>query len=75
MRTLRFFFHIGSVECVTFQVPVSHWRVGGGIVGEGVLLGREEGARRVGIVVVVAWVLARRELRDRDLRWRWGRAG
>lgn len=37
MRTLRDFFHIGSVECVTFQLPLSHDSVGGVIelIGEG----------------------------------------
>lgn len=56
MTTLRFFFHIGSVEWVTFQGPESHWRVGGAIDGAGVVEGREEGVRRVsGVVDAIVW--------------------
>ena len=47
MTTLRFFFHMGSVECVTFHEPDSHFRAGGGMDGEGSVEGRLEGARRV----------------------------
>lgn len=57
MRTLRFFFHMGSVECVTFHWPVNHASFGGGIVGEGVVDGRVEGARRVsGCIVEKFWM-------------------
>lgn len=46
MRTLRFFFHIGRVECVTFHVPLSQVRVGGVMEAEDSDL-RLEGERRV----------------------------
>jgi hypothetical protein len=45
MRTLRDFFHIGKVECVTFQVPESQDREGGGMSWG--LVGRVDGARRI----------------------------
>lgn len=45
MRTFRDFFHMGKVECVTFQVPESHEREGGGIIWG--VVGRVEGARRI----------------------------
>lgn len=54
--TLRFFFHMGSVEWVTFQEPESHDRVGGGREGEGSVEGRVDGARRVTILVMVGRV-------------------
>jgi hypothetical protein len=50
MRTLRDFFHMGSVEWVTFQEPESHDRAGGASEGEGSVDGRDDGARRVTMV-------------------------
>jgi hypothetical protein len=47
IRTLRDFFHMGSVECVTFQEPDSHDNGGGAIAGDGVLEGSDDGARSV----------------------------
>lgn len=47
MRTLRFFFHMGSVECVTFHEPDSHDNWGGEIEAEDSVAGSEDGARRV----------------------------
>lgn len=44
--TLRFFFHMGSVECVTFHVPSSHSSVGGVMAGS-LEEGRLDGARRI----------------------------
>jgi mono/diheme cytochrome c family protein len=50
MTTLRFFFHMGSVECVTCHGPLSQESVGGEMEGEDWVVGREDGARRVTIV-------------------------
>jgi hypothetical protein len=49
METLRAFFHIGSVECVTCQVPRSQGRGGGvnAVVALEVALELVVGARRV----------------------------
>ena len=47
--TLRDFFHMGSVEWVTFQEPDSHDRRGGMRDGEAAVVERDEGARRVAI--------------------------
>jgi hypothetical protein len=49
---LRFFFHIGSVECVTCHVPESQLRAGREMAGVEEAEGREEGARRVMLVVL-----------------------
>jgi hypothetical protein len=43
---------MGRVECVTFQEPESHVSEGGVIEGEDVVVGREEGARRVAMVCI-----------------------
>ena len=41
MRTLRDFFHMGSVECVTFHVPDSHDNWGGVMEAEVLVVGSE----------------------------------
>ncbi len=56
IRTLRAFFHIGSVLWVTVQVPRSQESVGGGIVAV-LRVGEVEGVRRV-IRGVAGWVVA-----------------
>jgi hypothetical protein len=50
MRTLRDFFHMGRVECVTFHEPDSHDNWGGATEAEGSVVGSEDGARRVTMV-------------------------
>lgn len=46
--TLRFFFHIGRVECVTFHVPSSQLSLGGVMGSCGwVVMPELDGARRV----------------------------
>jgi hypothetical protein len=40
---------MGSVECVTFHEPASQESFGGGMVGEGSVVGSVEGARRATI--------------------------
>ena len=50
MRTLRDFFHMGSVEWVTFHDPDSHDSWGGVREDEGEVVGSEDGARRVAMV-------------------------
>jgi hypothetical protein len=52
MTTFLFFFHIGRVECVTFQEPDSHVRVGGGSDGDCSVEERVDGQRRVTILTM-----------------------
>ena len=69
MMTLRLDFHMGSVECVTCHVPCRKSGFGG-VQGETILAGEEEGGRQVrGLSVAALPLLPSVDMTDGDPRW------